>query len=300
MPSPDKLVDTTLDPFENKFLQLKAGNMHFVDEGKGDLILFVHGTPTWSFLYRDFIKNLSKDHRCIAIDHLGFGLSDKPDIQYTMADHIRYVEHFINELDLQNITLVMHGSGSIIGSHLAMQQPTRYKGLAYIESHLRPNDDLSKISLPLQQFVSELDLDGGLEQQILENNTIVKKWLLSGMMTELTEAEIEQYLLPFTDKNARRPLVQHIKDMPKGQSDSDVLSIIRQYSKQLCQSDVPKLLMYALPGFATSIEVVVWAKNHLSNLTVEEIGEALHFPQESETESFNRILERWLVGINTP
>jgi pimeloyl-ACP methyl ester carboxylesterase len=88
--------------------------------------------------------------------------------------------------------------------------------------------------------------------------------------------------------------------MPKGQTDSDVLSIIRQYSKRLCQSDVPKLLMYALPGFATSIEVVVWAKNHLSNLTVEEIGEALHFPQESETESFNRILEQWLVGINIP
>lgn len=283
-----------------KYIEVLGSKLHYQVVGQGEPILFLHGVPTWSYLWRNILEAASKYGQAIAVDLIGYGLSDKPDIQYTMADHIRYIEHFINELDLQNITLVMHGSGSIIGSHLAMQQPTRYKGLAYIESHLRPNDDLSKISLPLQQFVSELDLGGGLEQQILENNTIVKKWLLSGMMTELTEDEIDQYLLPFTDKNARRPLVQHIKDMPKGQTDSDVLSIIRQYSKRLCQSDVPKLLMYALPGFATSIEVVVWAKNHLSNLTVEEVGEALHFPQESETESFNRILEQWLVGINTP
>ena len=73
-----KWLNKSFYPFESKFLQLQAGHMHYVDEGKGNVILFVHGTPTWSFLYRDLIKDLSKDYRCIAIDHLGFGLSEAP------------------------------------------------------------------------------------------------------------------------------------------------------------------------------------------------------------------------------
>lgn len=95
-------LDRVLYPFESKYVQLEAGSMHYVDEGKGEILLFVHGTPTWSFLYRDIIKTLSLNYRCIAIDHLGFGLSANPgSFSGTPQDHAKIKKfacgHFVQE-----------------------------------------------------------------------------------------------------------------------------------------------------------------------------------------------------------
>ena len=96
-------LDSTLYPFENKYIQLESGKMHYVDEGEGELILFVHGTPTWSLLYRDYIRELSKNHRCIAMDHIGFGLSDKPsEFEGSPQAHSKNLKEFIEKLVLNN------------------------------------------------------------------------------------------------------------------------------------------------------------------------------------------------------
>ena len=89
-------LDTTLYPFENKFIQLDAGKMYYVDEGEGDIILFVHGTPAWSFLYREHITELSKKHRCITVDHIDFGLSEKPEnFDGTPQSHSKNLTEFM-------------------------------------------------------------------------------------------------------------------------------------------------------------------------------------------------------------
>lgn len=121
-------IDKNLFPFENKFVQLKAGNMHYVDEGEGEIILFVHGTPTWSFLYRDFIQDLYGSNRCIAIDHLGFGLSEKPqDFAGTPQAYSKNLSEFIEKLNLKNITLVVHDFGGPIGLGAAIENPDNIK-----------------------------------------------------------------------------------------------------------------------------------------------------------------------------
>ena len=142
-------IDTTLYPFENRFLQLETGNMHYVDEGKGETILFVHGTPTWSFLYRDFIKELSKENRCIAIDHIGFGLSEKPDsVPGTPEWHAQNLSEFIKKMNLQNITLVVHDFGGPIGLAAGIENNDRINKVVLFNSWLwatKQNQEAQKI-----------------------------------------------------------------------------------------------------------------------------------------------------------
>jgi haloalkane dehalogenase len=117
-------LDRTVYPFTSHYLDLANGRMHYVDQGQGQPIVFVHGTPTWSFLYRDLIKRLSARYRCVAPDQIGFGLSDKPvNWTYRPADHALNLAKLIEHLDLHEITLVVHDFGGPIGLSYAVEQP---------------------------------------------------------------------------------------------------------------------------------------------------------------------------------
>jgi haloalkane dehalogenase len=112
-------LDTAQYPFESKYFRVSAGAMHYVDEGHGDPVVFVHGNPDWSFSYRKQIKALSGSHRCIAVDHIGFGLSDKPEHwSYLPKDHAQNFSEFMESLDLHNVTLVVNDWGGPIGKFL--------------------------------------------------------------------------------------------------------------------------------------------------------------------------------------
>lgn len=116
LPAPDAFVDREAYPFESHWLDVDGGRMHYVDEGEGPVVLLVHGTPTWSFVWRDLITDLSRDHRVVAMDHVGFGLSDKPtDWDYTPAAHADNVVQLVETLDLDDVTLVVHDFGGPIG-----------------------------------------------------------------------------------------------------------------------------------------------------------------------------------------
>lgn len=145
-----KWLDRIYYPFQHYTLQLEAGQMHYVDEGSGEVILFVHGTPTWSFVWRQQIKALSRNYRCVAPDHLGFGLSDKPaGFRYTPAAHADNLEALIKHLQLRNITLVVHDFGGPIGLRYALRHPENVKNLVILNSWMWSLEDekqLNKIS----------------------------------------------------------------------------------------------------------------------------------------------------------
>lgn len=114
-------------PFPSKFIDLDGLRYHYVDEGAGEVLLCVHGNPTWSFAWRNLIKGLSGEYRVIAVDHIGCGFSDKPqDYDYTLARHIENLSRFIAELDLRNVTLLAHDWGGAIGLGAAMRLPERF------------------------------------------------------------------------------------------------------------------------------------------------------------------------------
>jgi haloalkane dehalogenase len=126
----DSWVDRTAYPFRSRYFEAAGGRIHYVDEGAGRPVVMVHGTSAWSFLYRDVIKALAPEHRCIALDHLGYGLSDKPGLAgYSPADHAARFRAFVEHLGLRDITLVVHDFGGPIGLSYAIDQPDNVRSL---------------------------------------------------------------------------------------------------------------------------------------------------------------------------
>lgn len=202
-------VNHNLYPFQSKYVQLQFGNMHYIDEGNGEILLFVHGTPTWSFLYRDFIKEFSKGNRCIAIDHLGFGLSECPSsFSGTPQDHAKNLNEFIVKLDLQNITLVVHDFGGPIGLAAGIQNSSRIKRVVLFNSWLwetKSNKDSLKIDKLINSWLGKvLYLNFNFSPKVLLKKGFADK-------SKLTKDVHQQYLKPFPTKVSRISLLNLAK-----------------------------------------------------------------------------------------
>jgi pimeloyl-ACP methyl ester carboxylesterase len=130
-------LDRKAYPFSPHYFQVNGQQLHYIDEGKGDPIVFVHGTPSWSFDFRHLIKGLCGSHRCIAMDHIGFGLSDKPErYDYSTQHHCAVLEAFLLNKQLENITLVVHDFGGPIGMSFALNHPEKIKRIIILNSWL--------------------------------------------------------------------------------------------------------------------------------------------------------------------
>lgn len=128
-------LDTEEYPFESKYLALEAGNMHYIDEGEGSPVVMIHGTPSWSFIYRNLIKQLQANYRCVAMDLIGFGLSDKPkDWNYKPRSHAANFEQLMEHLQLKNITLIVHDFGAPIGLAYAIKHPENVKNIVMLNT----------------------------------------------------------------------------------------------------------------------------------------------------------------------
>jgi len=283
-------VNSTLYPFENKFLRLEAGNMHYVDEGKGETILFVHGTPTWSFLYRDFIKELSKEYRCIAIDHLGFGLSDKPDsVPGTPEWHARNLNEFIKKLDLNNITLVVHDFGGPIGLAAGIENNARINKVVLFNSWLwatEENKEAQKIDRVINSRVGKF--------MYLTMNFSPKVLLRQGYSNKknLSKKVHQHYIKPFPDKVSRISLLKLAKALV-GSSD--------WYQKQWEQLDLLAtkewlILWGTKDTFITMDSLKRWQEK-LPNAKTEEI-ESGHFVQEESKEEAIRAIRIFMQEEN--
>ena len=134
-----KWLDRNLYPFQPHFLELKMGRLHYVDEGQGETLLMVHGNPSWSFGYRHLIQGLADQYRCVAPDHIGFGLSDKPfSWSYKPADQAANLRTFIERLGLENITLIVQDWGGPIGLSYAVEQPENIRRLVIMNTWMWP------------------------------------------------------------------------------------------------------------------------------------------------------------------
>jgi haloalkane dehalogenase len=252
--------------------------------------------PASSYSWRNVIPYLSTLGRCIAVDLIGMGLSDKPNLQYTIDDHIRYIEKFIETLKLKNVTLVMHGWGSLIGFNYAMNHQENCKGLAFYEAYLRSfnGDDLS---LPYQEQIAFLDKEENIVELITNTTYFIDIILPQSMMRPLTEEEMGHYRAPFLAEKSGKPLYQYLCEIPRQHGKGPVDKLIATYSKKLMESQLPKLMLYSIPGFITTMATVVWAKEHLPHIELIDVGEELHFAQESNPYLMAETISVWLQGI---
>jgi haloalkane dehalogenase len=277
-----KWVDPSLYPFQNKFIQLSAGEMHYIDEGKGDIILFIHGTPTWSFLYREYVKELSKTNRCIAIDHIGFGLSENPiDFDGTPQSHSNNLTEFIQKLNLTNITIVVHDFGGPIGLSSAIKNHTRIKQIILFNTWLwetKTNPEAQKVDKILQSRMGKF--------LYLSMNFSPKYLLKKGIHDKknLTKNVHKQYIYPFPNKESRVPLLNLGKSL-FGSSD--------WYQEQWMRLDVltpkPWLILWGTKDeFITTTYLQKW-KNRLPKATVIEYPCGHFIQEENANETIKRI-----------
>lgn len=283
-------------PFKSNYIEVNGAKMHYIQEGTGNPILFLHGMPASSYVWRNIIPHLAPLGRCIAPDLIGMGKSDKPDIEYSVFDHIQYIEKFIENLNLKNITLVMHGWGSVIGFDYAMRHPDNCRALIFYEGYIRPlnSDDFS---LPLQEQLHTLESNADIHNLIMNGTYYIDKVLPQEMLRSLTEEELQYYRAPFLTKNSGKPLQQYLKELPRLDRTDKVDHLIAEYSRKLMASNLPKLMLYSVPGFITTIATAVWAKEHLPNLEMVDVGEELHYAQESEPTLMGETMSVWLQGI---
>lgn len=282
-------------PFESRYVTVLDSRMHYVEEGAGEPVLFLHGNPTSSYLWRNVIPHVSPHARCIALDLIGMGKSDKPDIGYGFFDHSRYVEGFIEALGLRDITFVVHDWGSALGFHYARRNESNVRGLVFMEGIVRP---VTWAEWPEQArgIFQAFRTPGTGEQLIFEQNVFVERVLPASIMRKLTDEEMERYREPFLDPPSRLPTLRWPREIPIDGEPADVFEAVQTYSEWFGVSDVPKLMLRAQPGAILPEPLVQWCRDNMRNLTVVDIGPGIHFVQEDRPHEIGKAIADWYGG----
>jgi len=284
-------------PFEPHFVEVRGSRLHSVDEGSGDPILFLHGNPTSSYLWRNIIPDLTSAGRCIALALIGMGKSGKPDIEYTFFDHSGYVEGFIEALGLKNITFVIHDWGSALGFHYARRHESNVRGLAFMEAILGPLRSWDQMHPKFQKmFKAFRSPDAGWDM-IVNQNFFVEQVLPGAVSRQLTEEEMKHYREPFLEPTSRKPVWRWPNEIPIEGEPADVHEAVENYQRWLQRTELPKLLLHASPGALIREQAVEWAKANLPNLKTADIGTGIHFVQEDNPRQIGTELAAWFKTL---
>ena len=284
-------------PFESRYAVVHGSKMHYIDEGEGDTILFLHGNPTSSYLWRNIIPHVTHLGRVIVPDLIGMGKSDKPAINYRFFDHYKYLVALLDQLDIgDNITLVIHDWGSGLGFHFAAENPERIKGIAFMEAMMRP---LTWAHFPQSFRIMFRLMRAPAVGYLMLNvaNMFLKQVVPQSIVRKLSAEEVRAYEAPFSTIASRDPVRQWPAEVPISGSPADVHQAVSSYSQWLQQSRVPKLLFYAQPGSLITADGVTWAEKNLPNLKTVDIGQGIHFVQEDNPHLIGRELAAWVPTL---
>lgn len=237
------------DPYQRKRTKVLDSDMAYVDTGSGDPVVFLHGNPTSSYLWRNVIPRVAQAHRCLAPDLIGMGDSGKnPAGSYRFVDHARYLDAWFEALGLtRNVTLVVHDWGSALGFYWAHRHPERVKALAYMEAVVQP---LRWATWPeaARQILQALRSPAG-EEMVLQKNTFVERILPASVLRKLSDEEMAVYRRPYLEAGeSRRPTLTWPRQIPIDGEPADVTRIVDAYAAWLARSDIPKLFVNADPG----------------------------------------------------
>lgn len=281
---------------EKKALDVNGKRMAYVEIGAGDPIVFQHGNPTSSYLWRNIMPGLSNRGRCIAVDLIGMGDSEKlddagPD-SYRYAEHRTYLFAAWEQLQLTaNVTLVIHDWGSALGFEWAMQNPEKVKGIVYMEAIVQTMtwDDWPEAIRPLfQGFRSEAG-----ETMVLEKNIFVERVLPGSVLRGLTDDEMAVYRRPFeTAGEDRRPTLTWPRQIPLQGEPEDVCAVVDSYAEWLSQSDLPKLFINAEPGAILTGAQREFCRSFPNQTEVTVAGS--HFIQEDSPAEITAAINAWL------
>lgn len=288
------------DEPEKKFIDVQGKRMAYVEMGSGDPIVFQHGNPTSSYLWRNIMPSLADLGRCIAVDLIGMGDSDKLDDpgpeSYRFVEHREYLFRAWERLGIRDaVTLVLHDWGSALGFDWARRHPDAVLGIAYMEAIVRPvgwEEWPEKAREIFQGFRSAAG-----EGMVLERNLFIERVLPGSVLRRLTDDEMAIYRRPFERPGEdRRPTLTWPRQIPIEGQPEDVHRIVSDYSDWLQTTDVPKLFINAEPGAILTGAQREFCRTFKNQEEVTVSG--LHFIQEDSPEEISRAIRDWRGGIN--
>jgi haloalkane dehalogenase len=287
----------TEQPLIKKTIDILDARMAYHERGEGRPVLFLHGNPTSSYLWRDVIPELEGLGRLVAPDLIGMGDSTKlaspgPDT-YRFATHRKYLWAFIEQVigGSESLVLVVHDWGSALGFDWANHHRGRVRGIAYMEAIVRPIgswDEWSKAATPIFQAFRS---DKG-EQMILERNMFVERVLPGSVLRKLTDAEMIEYRKPFLKAEHRWPTLTWPRQIPILGEPADVVQIVSDYAQWMAQNDMPKLFVNADPGAILTGAVRDFCRSWKSQTEVTVTGS--HFVQEDSGPAIGRAVADWI------
>lgn len=280
--------DPRLFPFTSRWFESAAGPVHYIDEGVGDPILFLHGNPTWSFLYRGIVIRLKKRFRCIAVDYPGFGLSARPDdYGYTPEEQAEVVRALVRDLDLTGLTIMGHDWGGPIGLRVAADELERLRGLVMANSWYWPVD-----AWQLKVF-AYLTSMAPIQSQILEKNLLVEKLIPMGVKHGLADDVHQQYREAMPTPSARIGSAELAVQLTAatgwlGRLERDVRARL---------SNVPLLLTWGLHDLAFSRPFMERFREDFNHVTLRRL-DAKHYVQEDAPAEIAAAISSFLEDPN--
>ena len=284
---------------EKKKLEILGKNMAYVDEGEGDPIVFLHGNPTSSYLWRNILPYLTEYGRCIAPDLIGMGDSDKLDAsgpgRYTFVEHRSYLDALLYRLDItEKAVFVVHDWGSALGFDWCRRHEEAVQGIAYMEAIVKPLE-WDEWPVAATGIFQGFRSDAG-EEMILEKNLFVEAVLPASMIRDLTEEEMAEYRRPFVNAGEdRRPTLTWPRQIPLGGEPPDVVALVGCFSAWMSGSSIPKLLVSAEPGSILAGDLLEYARTWPNQQEVTVKG--LHFIQEDSPNEIGEALAAFVSGL---
>lgn len=286
-------LDRSKYPFESKFIELDGQQLHYIDEGQGPVILFVHGTPSWSFDFRKIIIQLRKEYRCIAFDHIGFGLSDKPkDYDYSLDRHVQNLAAFVKKLQLEKLSLVLHDFGGPIGLEWAFKHVEQVERITLMNTWWGDSRDQPEFKKMLRILKSPL-------------LPFLYKWLnfsarfllpqAFGDRKKLSKEIHRHYKKPFSRPSERMGTIGFAKSLA---NDQDFFA--QQWAKREELAHLPFLLIWGMQDRFIGEHYLKKIERGLPQTQGVRLAEAGHFPQEEEAEALSQAIEAFTAKAQSP
>ncbi|MGI9514085.1 MAG: haloalkane dehalogenase, partial [Anderseniella sp.] len=278
--------------YKKKTMQVLGTKIAYVDEGKGDAIVFIHGAPESIYVWRNIMPYVEPYGRIVAFDLPGHGDSGKPDIKYTFSDYRKYVEAIMAQLDLgDNIVLVIHDWGTVLGLDWARKNEKRMKGVAMMEALIAPFYPIGNVAEASKRrgkagaiehyklYQQEIDKARALA---IDQNLFIEQTMQIHTYRELSQREMAAYRNPFRRLKDREPLVMWAREVGLDGNRPITDKAMKDYNAWMLQTDVRFLDIYGFPGEVSEEYDVRWRVERMKNIETAFVGIVLHFVQEDQ------------------
>jgi haloalkane dehalogenase len=289
---------TTINDVALPKVAVLDSTMGYREAGSPDspTVLFLHGNPTSSYIWRNIIPRVAPLAHCIAPDLIGFGQSGKPDIKYRFFDHVRYLDAFLDKAGISSSYVVAHDWGTALAFHLAARRPEFVRALAFME-FIRPMPTWDDFHADQRETFKKFRTPGVGEKMILDGNAFVERVLPAATVRKLTEEEMAVYRAPFPTPESRRPTWRFPNELPIAGEPADVYATIEEAHRALAQSSYPKLLFVGDPGALVSPAFAESFASGLKDCWVVHIGPGIHYLPEDNPKAIGSTVHEWLTEL---